>query len=97
MNEELRRIINYLIDNGIKSLDWDEEGMDVFRWYIENGKYTIYFKVDYISADNISYALTLFVKHKVIEQLYFSDYIEIDYKARDNLIKLIKHLEIIDV
>lgn len=95
MNEELKKIINYVIDHGKKSIDWDENGMTVFHWVIKNWNHDLHFDVDYISPDNISYSLTLFFKNKLLKQLYFGDYLEFDYKDRDDLLKLIRELGVL--
>lgn len=90
MNDELRKVINFVIDNGIKRFEWNEEGMDTLQWTIENGKYNLTFYVYCLNSGNVSYSLSLFKDDKLVEQLSINDYLEINYKVRDSLLDKIR-------
>ena len=42
MNEELKKIITYVIDNGRKSYEWNEDGIDMMDWKYDKGNYSIW-------------------------------------------------------
>lgn len=95
MNEELKKIITYVIDNGIKSYEWNEDWMDSYRWTIENDNSKLKFIIYFHSTNKIDYSLNLFINQDFIDYLSFDDIYEINSQKRDELIDHIKKLELI--
>ena len=73
MNKELKKIINHVIDHGIKSFEWEENGITELKWRLENNDFELHFDIDYFPSGNISYYLTLFKGNDVVDQLEITD------------------------
>ena len=94
MNEELKKIINYVIDHGKKSIDWGEGELTDIRWSIRSGIYALWFDVYIFTSGDVDYELQFFDGEN-ITALTLNDNRKFDYKQRDKLLKLIRKLGVL--
>ena len=67
MNEELKKIITYVIDNGTKSYNWNENGTDEMCWKYKKGNYLIWFSMElYPEIETVCFYLTLFKDEELL-------------------------------
>lgn len=81
-----KEIVDFVVDYGRKSYEWQEDGIDTIKYVFESGDYSIDIDVCiYSSTDNVHMDIYLFDKREIINcgKFYCSNGLDLEQEAKN--------------